>query len=296
MFSPSAYLKAAQQCGYQIDSTVILQHGVPLFRHHTAKPERRLQHSISKSFIGMAVGLALSEKRLSSELPLGACFGRGAPGSAITLRDLLTMSSGHGCDVLSLEKRTALANAGTDWVEFYMRQPLCHAPGSRFYYSSGDTFMISALLQELLGCTVAEYLTPRLFEPLGIHSVRWDLSPCGRTLGCSGFYLTTSELAAFGALLLQKGLWQGQRLIPEQWIEASMRKQIETGTDGPADWRQGYGYQFWMCTHGAVRADGMHGQFCILLPQVQTVVAINACEDDMQGILNLVWAYLLPEA
>lgn len=125
MFSPVPYLESVRMRGYKIYSTVVMQHGRLLFQHHAVCPERRLQHSVSKSFTGMAVGLALAENKLSPDTTLGSCFGEGLPGSCITLHDLLTMSSGHGTDLLSLEKRTALAKAHTDWVGFYMSRPLC---------------------------------------------------------------------------------------------------------------------------------------------------------------------------
>ncbi|KAF9120750.1 hypothetical protein BGX30_002972 [Mortierella sp. GBA39] len=153
--------------------------------------------------------------------------------------------------------------------------------------------MISALVQAATLETVRDYLVPRLFEPLGIRDVRWDTSPLGVTLGCTGLWISCEELSRFGQMLLQKGRWQGVQLIPEAWICEVTRKQIDT--PGTADWGAGYGGQFWMCTHGAYRADGMRGQFCVVMPDKEAVIAINSDEDDMQGILDAVWADILPQ-
>ena len=260
---------------------------------------RRVQHSISKSFTCMAVGLAVMEGKLSLDTKLRDVFPQHIRESSeesllqpgeITLRSLLRMSSGHQNPPLWAEERASLAER--DWVKHYLSLPLDWAPDSQFMYSSGDTFMISAMVQAAVGETVRDYLVPRLFDPLGIHDVWWETSPLGVTLGCAGLAISTEELSRFGQMLLQRGMWQGQQLVPAAWIDLVTRKQIDNG--GPADWGQGYGYQFWMCSHGAYRADGAHGQFCIVLPEREAVIAINSEEGNMQGILDGVWAEILP--
>ncbi|GGF59352.1 hypothetical protein GCM10010912_00660 [Paenibacillus albidus] len=143
-----------------------------------------------------------------------------------------------------------------------------------------------------MGQTVRDYLVPRLFTPLGIENVLWEATPQGYTLGCAGLALSTEELSRFGQLLLQQGAWNGRQLIPSAWIDYVTQKQI--GTDATGDWGQGYGAQFWMCTHGAYRADGAHGQLCLVLPEAEAVIAINSAEDRMQDILDTVWEEIWP--
>ncbi|OZB91081.1 serine hydrolase [Paenibacillus sp. XY044] len=260
---------------------------------------RRLQHSVSKSFTCMAVGLAVAEGKLTLDARLNDFFpaygktvaGSPYPPGELTLSHLLRMASGHDSPPLWAEERETLQEK--DWAKYYMSLPLDRMPGEIFTYSSGDTFMISAMVQAAALETVRDYLVPRLFEPLGIRDVRWDTSPLGVTLGCTGLWISCEELSRFGQLLLQKGRWQGVQLIPEAWIGEVTRKQIDT--PGTADWGAGYGGQFWMCTHGAYRADGMHGQFCVVIPDKEAVIAINSHEDDMQGILDAVWADILPQ-
>lgn len=280
-------------------SVRVLQNGQLLGLWDRDGDARRLQHSVSKSFTCMAVGLAIAEGKLTLDARLNDFFpnyGKSVKGSAyppgeLTLGHLLRMASGHDAPPLWAEERETLQEK--DWAKYYMSLPLDRMPGETFTYSSGDTFMISALVQAATLETVRDYLVPRLFEPLGIRDVRWDTSPLGVTLGCTGLWISCEELSRFGQMLLQKGRWQGVQLIPEAWIGEVTRKQIDT--PGTADWGAGYGGQFWMCTHGAYRADGMRGQFCVVMPDKEAVIAINSDEDDMQGILDAVWADILPQ-
>ena len=281
-------------------SARVLQKGKPLAKWDLTVDERRLQHSVSKSFTCMAVGLAIQEGKLSLDTKLKDLFPEHAKNNSsedpalrpgeLTLYNLLRMASGHDSPPLWADERASLQEK--DWVKYYMSLPLDRAPGETFTYSSGDTFMISALVQASVGETVKDYLTPRLFEPLGMHDVSWETSPLGVTLGCAGLSISNEELSRFGQLLLQKGMWEGKPLIPAEWIDFVTRKQIDN--QGSPDWSQGYGCQFWMCRHEAYRADGAHGQLCIVIPGKEAVIAVNSQEDDIQGILDAVWAEILP--
>lgn len=282
-------------------SVRILKDGRPACTWDVTKDERRLQHSISKSFTSMAVGLALDEGKLSLDTKLHDFFSYPtthksehpdipSPGE-ITLYELLTMSTGHDNPPLWIHERNTLSEK--DWAKYYLSLPLDRAPGEQFTYSSGDTFMISALVQAAVGETVRDYLVPRLFNPLGIHDVEWESSPLGVTLGCAGLKISNEELTRFGQLLLNKGKWDGVQLIPEPWITYATRKHINTPADG--DWGVGYGCQFWMCTHGAFRADGAHGQLLVILPDKEAVIAINSEEQNIQGIMDVMWSEVYPQ-
>jgi len=159
------------------------------------------------------------------------------------------------------------------------------------------TYMQSAIVQQVTGQTVLDYLTPRLFEPLGIRKPTWDASPQDISIGGYGLYLRTEDIAKFGQLYLQHGQWGGRQLIPADWIAQATRKQVDNAqapSGGNPDWRQGYGFQFWQCRHSAYRGDGKDGQFCIVLPDQDAVIAITAKTRNMQQQLDLVWKYLLP--
>ena len=300
----SAFQARLEREGLHVFSVRVLRHGEAVGAGYFSGADdiRRLQHSVSKSFTSMAVGLALQEGRLDLDTRIGdvfpeaswdrPCTSEALDPAQIRLIDLLRMSSGHDTPPLTYEERAVLEEP--DWVKHYLSRPLDRPPGELFTYSSGDTYMISAMLEAVTGQTVKDYLVPRLFGPMGIDDVRWDTCPLGRTLGCTGLYLTTEELSRFGEFLLRRGAWKGRQLVPAAWIDLATSKQVATPEDG-GDWGNGYGYQFWRCTHGAYRADGMYGQFCIVLPKRDAVVAINSQEENMQGILNAVWEEIYPQ-
>ena len=248
--------------------------------------------SLSKSFTSTAVGLAVAEGKLSIDDPVLKFFPDQAPAEpsanlkAMRVRDLLTMSTGHQDEVnLRNEK---------DWTRAFLAQSVPHKPGTHFKYNTPATYMQSAIVQKVTGQTVLDYLKPRLFEPLGIESPKWDSSPEGISLGGYGLFLRTEDIARFGQLYLQKGQWQGKQLVPAEWIEQATSKQVSNGSDPSRDWDQGYGFQFWRCRHDAYRGDGRDGQFCIVLPKLDAVIAITANTGDMQAELNVVWDKLLP--
>ncbi|HWH70357.1 MAG TPA: serine hydrolase, partial [Candidatus Sulfotelmatobacter sp.] len=142
------------------------------------------------------------------------------------------------------------------------------------------------------------YLKPRLFGPLGIENPSWDCSPEGHSLGGYGLKLCTEDIAKFGQLYLQKGQWHGKRLLPSAWVEQATTRQVPNDQESHAqigiDWQQGYGFQFWRCTHNAFRGDGAGGQLCIVLPEQDAAVAITAQTGNFQGEMNAIWDHLLP--
>ena len=156
--------------------------------------------------------------------------------------------------------------------------------------------MLSAIVQKATGQTVLDYLQPRLFEPLGIEHPTLGDQPAGRsTLGGYGLSVRTEDIAQFGQLYLQKGKWNGKQLVPaRRGSRRRPRRQTSNGSNPKSDWDQGYGYQFWRCRHGAYRGDGAFGQYCIVLPEQDAVIAITSGVKNMQAVLNLVWDKLLP--
>ncbi len=248
--------------------------------------------SLSKSFTSTAVGLAVAEGKLKLDDPVIKFFPAETPREpsenlrSMRVRDLLTMTTGHQ-DELNLRDET-------EWVRAFLAQPVPHQPGSFFKYNTAATYLLSAIVQQVTGETVLEYLTPRLFEPLGIPQPTWDASPQGISIGGYGLYLTTEDIAKFGQLYLQKGEWEGQTLVPAEWIEQATAKQVPNGDGPPHDWNQGYGFQFWRCRHNAYRGDGRDGQFCIVLPELDAVIAMTAYTGEMSTQLDLVWEKLLP--
>ncbi|KAA5541955.1 serine hydrolase [Roseiconus nitratireducens] len=289
------WVQAADEQVDSMHSLMVLRNG-QVIAEAWWKPESaekpHILWSLSKSFTSTAVGLAVTEGKMSIDDRVLEFFPDQAPEQpsanlrAMRVRDLLTMSTGHQ-DPPSL---------GDDqpWVDSFLNQDVPHKPGTHFRYNTPATYMLSAIVQKVTGETVLDYLKPRLFDPLGISNPRWDESPQGISIGGYGLFLRTEDIAKFGQLYLQKGRWQGEQLIPEAWIELATTKQVSNGSNPDSDWDQGYAFQFWRCRHDAYRGDGKDGQFCVVLPDQQVVVAMTANSRDLQGQLNLVWEKLLP--
>lgn len=294
-----ALLDDAERKDLGLHSLMVLRHG-----HVVAEgwwepygPDRpHMLFSLSKSFAATAAGLAVSEGRLTLDDPVLSFFPDQAPSqpdanlTAMRVRHLLSMSTGHDQDTTG---RLRSADGG-DWVQAFLALPVEHAPGTHFVYNSGATYMVSALVQKVTGQTLLEYLRPRLFDPLGIEGQTWESSPQGINMGGWGLNIKTEDIARFGLLYLQKGLWRGERLLPESWVAEATSKQVSNGNDPNSDWAQGYGFQFWRCRHDAYRGDGAFGQLCVVLPDQDAVVAITAGTRDLGGVLNLIWEHLLP--
>jgi hypothetical protein len=180
------------------------------------------------------------------------------------------------------------------WTKTFLAAPIDHKPGTFFLYNTPASYMLSAILQRVSGTKTADYLRPRLFEPLGIDDLEWETSPEGVTIGGYGLHLRTESIARFGQLYLQKGQWQGRQVVPAAWVQAATSRQVSNGSNPASDWDQGYGYQFWRTRHGAFRGDGAFGQYCLVLPEQDAVVVITSGVKNMQAVLDLVFAKLLP--
>ena len=253
-------------------------------------------HSLSKSFNSTAVGLAIAEGKLSLDDPVLKFFPGEAPAEpsenlkAMKVRDLLTMSCGHDVE----PKR---AN-GEPSVKAFLAQPVPHKPGTHFLYNTMGSYTLSAIVTKTTGQTSLEFLKPRLFEPLGIENPEWPTSPEGNSLGGYGLKLCTEDIAKFGQLYLQKGKWNGKQLVPESWVEQATSEQVPTDKEGHSkigvDWVQGYGFQFWRCTHNAFRGDGANGQLCVVIPEKDAVIAITADTNQFQDEMNAIWDKLYP--
>jgi CubicO group peptidase (beta-lactamase class C family) len=249
-------------------------------------------YSLSKSFTSTAVGLAISEGKMSLDDEVLKYFPEDAPTEpslnlkAMRVRDLLRMASGNVAE--------ATLSPDNVWTKAFLAQPVPFKPGTHFLYNSPGTYMLSAIVQKVTGMTVLDYLKPRLFEPLGIDSPTWVMSPQGISAGAYGLSLRTEDIARFGQLYLQKGKWRGKQVVPAQWIEEATARQTANGSAPSSDWDQGYGYQFWRSRHNTYRGDGAFGQYCMVMPEYDAVVAITSGVRDMQAVMNLLWNKLLP--
>jgi CubicO group peptidase (beta-lactamase class C family) len=248
--------------------------------------------SLTKSFTSTAVGLAQAEGKLSVDDPVLKYFPDVTPAAGndfqkgMRIRDLLAMSTGH---------RTEPSFQGsTTWTKTFFEHPVLHKPGTIFLYNTPASYLLSAIVQKATGQKEADYLQSRLFTPLGIGTPRWETSPEGVTIGGTGLWLRTEDIARFGQLYLQKGQWLGKQIVPVDYVTAATTRQTSNGSSPTSDWDQGYGYQFWRSRNKSFRGDGAHGQFCLVLPDQETVIAMTSGTRNMQGVMNQVWEKLLP--
>jgi CubicO group peptidase (beta-lactamase class C family) len=290
-----SFIEAADASIESMNSFMLVRHGQVVaegwWSPYSAQSPHSL-YSLSKSFTSTAVGLAIAEGKLSLDDEVLKFFPDDAPAQpsnnlkSMRVSDLLRMSSGQQSE----PPRTA----EQPWARTFLAQPVPFKPGTHFLYNTSGTYMLSAIVQKATGMTVLDYLRPRLFEPLGIENPTWETSPQGISAGGFGLSIRTEDIAKFGQLYLQKGQWQGKPLVPAAWVEAATARQTSNGSNPKSDWDQGYGYQFWRCRHGAYRGDGAFGQYCIVMPEEDAVIAITSGVKDMQKTLDLIWDKLLP--
>ncbi|MBC7629064.1 serine hydrolase [Ferruginibacter sp.] len=296
----SKFLTAIKASGQEFHSLMILRHGHVVAEAWWApySSEHRQQlYSLSKSFTGTAIGLAVAEGHLSVEDPVIKFFPELLPETvsdnlaALKVKHLLSMSVGHAKDsILNLEA----SPQGVLWEKTFLSLPVVFTPGSQFMYNSGASYMLSSIVKRVTGQTAHDYLKPRLYQPLEIKGATWTENFEGINMGASHLRMRTEDIAKFGQLYLQKGNWNGKQIIPEAWVTAASSKQIDNGKND-SSWGYGYGYQFWLNPPGGFRADGAFGQFSMVFPALDAVVAITSESVSTKITMQIVWDILLPE-
>jgi hypothetical protein len=255
----------------------------------------QLLYSLSKIFTSTAAAFAQAEGLLGLDDTVVSHFGEfdadiTHPGSrSVKVRHVASMASGHTREMLG----EAIARDRAEPVRGFLLIPPDRQPGTVFAYSQPCTYALASIIQRNAGMPLTQYLRPRLFDPLGIGHVGWHTWPPGREQGFSGLHARTEDIAKLGQLYLQRGQWDGFQLIPGEWVEQATSTQIGNPAEPNPDWRQGYGFQFWMSRHG-YRGDGAFGQFCVILPEHETVIVTTAYTLEMQAMLDAMWTHLLP--
>jgi CubicO group peptidase (beta-lactamase class C family) len=282
----------------EMHSLMVVRHGRVVAEgwwapYSAGRPQ--LLYSLSKSFTSTAAAFAQAEGLLDLDDTVISHFGEFAaditdPRSrAMKVRHVAAMASGHTRDTLA----EAVMRDPEEPVRGFLLIPPDRDPGTVFAYNQPCTYALASIIQRNAGMPLTGYLRPRLFDPLGIGHVGWHTFPPGREQGFSGLHARTEDIAKLGLLYLQRGRWDGAQLIPATWVAEAASAQIANPGEPNPDWRQGYGYQFWMSRHG-YRGDGAFGQFCVILPEQDTVIVTTACTTDMQAVLDAMWARLLP--
>ena len=313
----ASYLQAVADSSEDLHSVMVLQHGAVLAEKQIAPDTAHIMNSVSKTFTATAVGFAITEGLLKLEDKIVDLFLESVPEQPqeyladITIRNLLTMNSGHGKDPTYVTRVQ-----DCDWIQAFMEWPIEYEPGTCYCYNSLGTYLLSAAVQKVTGQKVVDYLDTRLWQPLGIEKPFWEESPAGVNTGGWGLFLRTEDLARMGLTLLNGGKFGGKQVIPASWVAEMSKNQVPSVNAGinerrmkdlvaqrpeityfspeKSDWVQGYGYQMWRCRHNAFRADGANGQYIIVIPEKDAVVVTTAHIQNMQQEINLIWDHLLP--
>ncbi|MDQ0923390.1 CubicO group peptidase (beta-lactamase class C family) [Pseudarthrobacter sp. W1I19] len=255
----------------------------------------RLLYSLSKSFTSTAAGFAVDEGLIDLDDTVISYFPEldgevtDARARSILVRHALAMAGGHHEDTME----RALAIDPTNLVRGFLMTPLESDPGTVFAYNQPSTYTVAAIVQRVTGKRPSEYLRSRLFDPLGVGDVGWLQDDSGREQGYSGMFADTDAIARLGQLYLQRGIWNGKQILSTSWIDQATTVKVATSAQDDPDWSKGYGFQFWMARHG-YRGDGAYGQFCVVLPEYDVVLALTGQSMDMQKVLDLAWEHLLP--
>lgn len=285
----------------ELHHVMIARHGKVIAEAHAAPFTASDSHTLyseSKTFTAMAVGIAIGENRLRIDDRIATFFPEKLPPTIsahmaqITVRDLLVMASGITPD-------WDLRRLSSDWLKDWFAKTVTTTPGEKFQYDSMCTFVLSAIVQQVTGRTLLEYLNEKVFLPMHITHAEWEESPDGICTGGWGLRLQAESQLKMGLLLLNRGEWEGKQLIPAQWVDEAILPHINYSWykpgDAPTDKNQGYGYQLWRCKwNTAFRADGAYGQFIVCVPEADLVVVINQVSEKCYDVLDCVWNKLLP--
>ncbi|UDY34516.1 serine hydrolase domain-containing protein [Dermatobacter hominis] len=283
---------------------VIEPHGLIIHRHghrvleaywapHRAE-QIRLCYSLSKSFTGAALGLAVGDGLLSLDDLVVDHLPEKADGvddrtARMAIRHIASMASGHQDETLL----DALVADPHDLVRAFLHLPPQHEPGTWFAYNQTPVLALATIVQRLTGERLVDQLRRRVLDPIGVGDLRWYQYQPGIDLGFSGVFTDLDAIARFAQLHLDGGIWEGRQVLPSGWVEEASSVQIENRHRPEPDWSQGYGFQLWRNQHG-YRGDGAYGQYMVVLPEQDAVVAFFSHTEPMQTFMDLMWEHLLP--
>lgn len=282
----------------ELHGIVVLKDGAVIYERYDEGHGPEVKHALwsaSKTFTATAVGLASDEGLLSVDDPIIKFFNADElPANpsdtlkALTIKHLLMMSSGFAHDRLGDTEALTLK----DPTRFMLNDSFSFYPGTLFRYNSMNTYLLSVIVSRVTGKKLVDYLGEKLFAPMGIADYWWKESAEGYNMGGWGLFLRTEDLAKMGQLFLNKGRWNGKQLVSEAWIAEAMSVQImqpqPANGRGNEDWLNGYGYQMWHNANGSYRLDGAWGQFSIIAPEKNAVIAVNSVCGNAQAFLRYV--------
>lgn len=287
----------------ELHSLLVLRDGQLVYERygngHNAD-ELHAMWSATKTFTALAVGFVQQDGLLSVDSPIVHYLKPEqmphtvSPQLAqLTTANLLSLSSGWAADTITNRMR---AGEQFDPVLTCLGRRFVAEPGEQWGYNNQDSYMAGIMVENVTGMRLQDYLREKLFAPLQIDTFLYDSDAMGHNMGATGLYLQSSSLLKMGQLMLQKGEWNGVQLLDSAWINRMTSVQsMQWGGPTESDWRCGYGFQVWMCHFpGSYRADGMWGQYCLVLPEKNAVVVMTSLCTNREAQLNSVWKHIYP--
>lgn len=280
----------------EVHSLMLIRNGkiaCECYRYPYCKEAPHTMYSVSKSFTSIAVGFAIDEGLLTLDTKVIDIFPEFRPKKydekleSMTVFHLLTMTAGKDVSLLSDKTK------GT-WVKDFFDSKWAFAPGEGWKYISENTYICCAIIKRLTGMGVTDYLTPRLFEPLGItRRPFWEHDPQGIEAGGWGLFITTEELAKFTMCLAHGGNFGGKQVIPAWYVEKATSKQVDNSQYKAADSSSGYGFFFWMnALENSCRADGMFSQFGMIFRDYDAQLIMTCCESNEQKTRDCIFRHV----
>lgn len=246
-------------------------------------------YSLSKSFSSTAIGFLVDDGVIDINDRVIDIFPDKCPEdisenlSKMCLRHLLSMNTGHGRCLLNDIRREK------DTVKAFLSFEPEFDPGTHFCYNNAATFMLSEIVKKYTGMTMYDFLGQRLFKPLGIEGTHWNTFADGNSQGAVGLHASTDDVAKLGLLYLNKGVYNGERILSENWVETATKVWSDNSANGTTDWIAGYGFQFWKNAREGFRGDGAFGQLSMVFPSKGMVFASEVYSDDMQMEIELAY-------
>lgn len=308
MLDLESFVKSIKEQNINMDAVAVVKDGVLLSLHRFSDDVIHNVFSVAKSHTATAIGFAIDEGKLNLDDKPVDFFADIIPADIdpkwhkVTLRNLLTMTTGHGAAHLMVIDRKKLREENSrEWLTFAFTRPMPYEPGEKFVYGNLAPYVAGRMLEKAIGMTICDYLYEKMWKRMGVTKPRWDTDSAGHTFAASDLYLDITDMAKLGELYASGGCYKGERYLSEEWVKAAGAKQVDSCILNPAgygiDEEAGYGFYFWLNheVEGSYRCYGREGQFVIILPEKNAVIATQSMNSDVQPILNTVWKHILPQ-
>lgn len=314
MLSLKEFIDTLHEQNINMDSIMVIQNDELLAMHRFSDATIHNVYSIAKSYTATAIGIAIDEGMLAlTDRPVDF-FGDILPAGIdsrwenVTMYHLLTMSTGHGEPHMMATDRAMLrgksdakpdASMAEEWLLFVFSRPMVCDAGESFCYGNLAPYVAGRMLEKAVGCTICDYLYEKMWMHLGVDKPRWDSDTAGHTFAASDLYLNITDMIKLGQIYLGNGVYEGRRYLSDEWVKKATTKQVGSSTINPAghseDEEAGYGFYIWLNREGGYRAYGREGQFIIVLPAREAVIATQSTHRNVQQVLDVLWDHILPQ-